>query len=214
MNAFEWRERIFESVANAMWEKSKLDQATLAVEGFCTPVMRHLYNNLCAPDAFTYLEVGLWFGASFTAACCYNMGLTAFGVESFAQPFHRTDVREKLMRNLEEVRVKTAKLTFIEQDCWTMDKGLITRPVDLFLYDGEHSEESQFKALPHFLDCMADTFLFAVDDWNWPSVSKGTLAGLASLQGRVRVTNQWTWNTEQDDPKFHNGLALFLIQRL
>jgi len=50
---------IEQSIQKALAGQSNLTESELAVGGFSTPTMRHLFNNLCDIDG-TYLEVGLW----------------------------------------------------------------------------------------------------------------------------------------------------------
>lgn len=214
-----------ESIRRARRGDSMLDSETLAVKGFSTPTMRHLFNNLCFPGTtelttgdeigLVYLEVGAWFGASACAAMCGNKALTSFVVEDFSQDFSEPNVRETLLANLEAVRPKTGSLTFIEQPCYAMDMALIDKPVSIFFFDGEHGRESQGKALPHFFEKMTPKFLFMVDDTNWEAVQQGTADGFVALEGRLKIEKEWKLRTNgQDDPVWHNGLDIYLISKV
>ena len=35
---------------------------------------------------------------------------------------------------------------------------------NIYMYDGNHSEDSHFKALDHFFPCLDDEFIYLVDD--------------------------------------------------
>lgn len=204
-----------ESIEKALHGESKLDAETLAIKGFSTPTMRHLFNNLCSPDDTVYLEVGAWFGASACAAMCGNVLLSSYVVEDYSQDFSETGVRASLLASLSAVLQKTWQLTFIEQPCYEIDLALIERPVSIFFFDGEHGRPSQARALPYFFEVMEDTFLFMVDDTNWDPVQLGTADGFAELEGRLKIEHEWKLRTARpDDPIWHNGLDIYVISKI
>jgi hypothetical protein len=54
----------------------------------------------------------------------------------------------------------------IDADCFSFDpieKGICN--VDVYLYDGNHDKEKQYRALTHYYNCFSDTFVLLVDDW-------------------------------------------------
>ena len=62
---------------------------------------------------------------------------------------------------------------------------------------------------------MADRFLFIVDDINWESVKQGTTKGFEQLEDKITIEMCWIMKgeKEQDDPIWHNGIAIFLISK-
>ena len=58
---------------------------------------------------------------------------------------------------------------------------------NIYFYDGDHSEESQYKALEHMLNigCLEDEFIFLVDDYVWENVRKGTERGIKDLNLKI-----------------------------
>jgi hypothetical protein len=57
---------------------SKLPDDILAVEGYSSPLVRRLLNNLCDFDGCRYLEVGTWQGATALSASYLNKAFTQF----------------------------------------------------------------------------------------------------------------------------------------
>jgi hypothetical protein len=211
----QFAQHVQDAIDKASKNEHRLDDETLAVKGFSTAHMRKLYNNLCAYPGMTYLEIGLWCGASFTAACCNNKQLTAYGIENFDQSFGLDSVRYELTVNLNNLKAKAGDITTLFTDCWQCGPEQIKQPVDYFFYDGHHDTQWQLKALPHFLPCMSNVFLYGVDDYNWPAVRKGTEEAFSNLADKIVTERSWVWETPgNDDPTFHNGLALFLCRKV
>ena len=71
-------------------------------------------------------------------------------------------------------------VSFIERDCYSIDVTTLPK-FNIYLYDGDHSHESHYKALSHFYDCLDDIFIYIVDDWNWHSVRNGTNDAISNL---------------------------------
>lgn len=210
---------ISESILRALRGESYLDPEILKIHGFATPTMRHLFSNLCHIESASYLEVGVFCGATFFAA--YNNNpITAQGVENFAQPFEETNVREQLESNFDRWWKSGGGLCQIEfKDVFKIEwhPEILDIRYNIYFYDGEHSYESQAKALPALFDMMADTFLYIVDDTNWDDVIRGTDAGFETLGSRVVVEKTWNLSglkSRSDDEIWHNGMAIFLCSKI
>jgi predicted O-methyltransferase YrrM len=88
------------------------------------------------------------------------------------------------------------------------------------MYDGNHTNESHYKALLHYYDCLDDIFIFIVDDWNWKDVRDGTFDSIKKLnlttlfEQRIRLT--WD-NSTTPEPKLSktwwNGLYVAILQK-
>ena len=201
------------AIKDALNGKSAIHPDVLKITGFATETQRHLASNLCW-GLHSYLEVGLYGGSSFCAAFSNNLTLRGCGIENKSQPFHNETVFTELEANLDKF-VALGQAAVCWDDCWTIAKPLPFAPFDFFYYDGEHSRESQAKALPHFIDSMADEFLFMVDDYNWEAVNTGTFIGFWTLRDRIKIEKEWTFVTDhQDHPIWHNGLYVALIRKV
>lgn len=210
-------EHIDDSIARALRGESHLDPAVLDILGFATPTMRHMFSNLCHIDHLIYLEVGPYAGATFCAALSNN-SIHAIGIDNFSQTWHEgRDISAEFHANLSRFGVGHRSINFFKSDCFMDLLGGWPKPrgIDIFYFDGDHTREAQTRALPHFFDALAETFLFIVDDYNWPDVANGTLDGFKTMDDRIEHLQGWALSGEigQDDPIWHNGIALFLCKK-
>lgn len=207
---------IDESIARALRGESHLDPEVLQINGFSTPTMRHLFNNLCRMDGIVYCEVGVFKGASFVAAF-YNNVIYAIGIDDFSQDFSQGDIKTALLANIERWNNKTGDVKFIESDCFAWAEASSARGfIDVLTYDGHHDTAPTAKALPAFFDLLADTFLFIVDDCSWSTVAEGSKQGFESLRDKVKIDREWKLYgaRRNDDEIWHNGLALYLCSKI
>lgn len=213
MNTQELIAHVDRAIKNAHEGVSNLDEETLKIGGFSTPFQRMLINNLCADPVETYLEIGLFRGATFCAAACGNKNVCVVGVEDFSQPFGEQGVKDDFIQNVSICKQKCKDIVWYEQDCWNWNK--ILNCADVFCYDGEHSLESQSRAIPHFYACLKDSAVIMIDDFSWPDVNQGTRNGFSILQNKMKVMKEWVFHvTKNDDPIFHNGVAIFVVEKI
>jgi len=88
------------------------------------------------------------------------------------------------------------------------------------MYDGNHTDESHYRALSHYYDCLDDVFIYIVDDWNWLEVRNGTNNAIQNLNLRVlyekeiRLTGD---NTHTPHPlarnTWWNGIYVAILQK-
>lgn len=209
-------EHIQLSIKRALEGQSNLSQEQLAVRGFSCPPIRRLFNHLCNIEGgVVYLEVGLFCGATFVSS--FNPNLTAIGIEDHSQDFSEGFelVKKELKENIDKFSDRAKEVYVHYEDCFKIDKDNLPDNIDIFFYDGNHSEENQAKALPYFFDKMADKFIFIVDDFNWPEVFNGTNRALAELAEKIDVEYAQVLRGYQlqNDPIWHNGLCVYLIKK-
>lgn len=210
-------EHVEQSIEKASNHESWIDEDILSLKGFSTGVMRRMFSNIChlPKEDPVYCEVGLYGGATFCAAMNNNRSLTAFGVEDFSESFGDETIRKHLESNLEKYKSHPKEMHVLNYNFFTMDLGLITKPVDVYFYDGHHSYEFQCDALPYFINSLSDIFVWVVDDYNWIPVREGTQDGLKQLKDKIKVQKEWIIKTKvPDDPVFHNGLYLAVISKI
>lgn len=201
MTAAEMISHIEDSIAKALRGESFLDPSVLDIKGFATATQRHLVSNLAhLPKADPcYLEVGLYAGATFCAAMSNNPDLNAFGIEDWSQDFGDKTIKAQFGKALQQHAsvqqhldmLKGRAICVIEEDCFAMNNAIFKEAVDLYYYDGSHDQSAQAKALPHFIDQMADVFIFLIDDYAWEPVREGTIDGFNALKGRVFIEHAW-----------------------
>ena len=207
---------IEKAIVDALSGTSGVDPEVLNVRGFSTRTIRELFHALCnREEPTTYLEIGLFCGATFCST--FNKNTTCIGIENHSQDFSAgfDQVKLELKENVEKFKDKAKEVKVIYEDCFSIDKSILPDNIDIYFYDGWHSEEMQAKALPYFLDKMANKFIWVVDDANWDYVASGTNIGLSELQGKIEIEKVWTLRGYhlQNDPVWHNGVFIYLINK-
>jgi len=83
---------------------------------------------------------------------------------------------------------------------------------NIYLFDANHEEESHYKALVHYYECLDDIFIFIVDDWNLKDVRDGTYRSFKKLNLKIIYDREvrLIWNDEHtynmcDKLKLDNG---------
>lgn len=226
-------EHVINSFEKSVKRESRINEDILAIEGMTGDVTRHFYNNICSLDGAAYLEVGSWKGSSICSAI-YENNIQAVCIDNFSEfndPSKGNDPQTELYANVEKFKgksnVKIVAGSF--EDCYpqglffgqSIEDGM---PFNIFMYDGNHDEESQYRALTHFIEIMDDEFIFIVDDWNWDQVRSGTYRsfidqvdilyekevrcdipfGRCKGAGAYNYTNRKGW---------WNGIGIFVLKR-
>jgi len=176
------------------------------VRGQTTQRMRWLLNRLVRllPRDECYLEIGLFRGATFISALLDNMDATGYGCDHWQQ----YDSEVEFRRNFERYRPRLGNATVYTADCFRIaDRRHFRKPIGVYFYDGDHTEESQFRAVNVYGHLFADEVIVLVDDWNGPDIRHGTWRGVDSLRPRQ------VWFTELISlENFHNGVGAFHLR--
>jgi hypothetical protein len=195
-------------------KQSNVDSGILEIDGATGEMTRHFYNNLLTMKGARYLEVGTYKGSSVCAAMCNNTAKVVC-VDNWSE---FDGPKEEFLANYKKYKGKN-DATFIEQDCFTLDTANLGK-FNIYMYDGNHSSDSHYKALSHFIPCLDDTFVFIVDDWNWDQVRNGTLDAIRDLglsvlwKKEIRLTNDGS-HTEVNEAKatWWNGIFVCVLQK-
>jgi hypothetical protein len=201
--------------------KSKLTTDIACMEGMSGLKTRHFYNNLCSMDDARYLEIGVWKGSTFCSALCGN-ALKAVAIDNFSEFVGSAfgDPRTEFQTNFRNHKGKN-DATFIETNCWELDVDALKNEhgtFNIYMYDGNHTETSHYEALNHYLPCLDDTFIYVVDDWNFPAIEKGTMASIE--KNGVDIVYQKVILTEANPGvqrganHWHNGISIFVLKKL
>lgn len=187
-----------QSIAKAERLESKLTQDAMTVPSFTSPKIRHLLNNLGAGQDLHYLEVGVHKGGTFVAANFRNHMLSSMAVDNWSEFAQDGESRREFLASTAR-NLFPGSYQFLEMDCFGMTKENLPKPVNFYLYDGNHSYEAQKQALTHFYSLLADQFIFVVDDHDWPDVKRGTKDGIDEMnlkrvfEQELLGANGW-WN--------------------
>jgi hypothetical protein len=193
---------------------SKINDEIINMEGMTGTKTRHFYNNLLNIDDSRYLEIGTWKGSSVCSAMYGNISkvLCIDNWSEFGGP------KNEFIHNFTKFKGLN-QATFIESDCYKVDVSKLPK-FNIYMYDGNHSKESHYKALLHYYSCLDDIFIFIVDDWNWKDVRDGTYESIKKLnlkvlyEREIRLTNDDSTTPEPFLSKtWWNGIYVAILQK-
>jgi hypothetical protein len=193
---------------------SKINEEILAMDGMTGNKTRHFYNNIVNMEDARYLEIGTWKGSSVCSAMCGNKAtiLCIDNWSEFGGP------KEEFLTNYNKFKGSN-NAKFIEEDCFNVDTSKLGK-YNIYMYDGNHTSDSHYKALEHYLNCLDDIFIYIVDDWNWEGVREGTLSAINKLnltvlyKKELRLTQD---NTTTPEPLLRetwwNGIYIAVLKK-
>ena len=202
------------SFKNAENNFSKITNDIINMDGMSGIKTRHFYNNLLNTEDARYLEIGTWKGSSVCSAMCGNKAKVVCidNWSEFGGP------KNEFLLNFERYKGEN-DATFIEDDCYKVDISIFSK-FNIYMYDGNHSNESHYYALFHYYNCLDDIFIFIVDDWNWEDVRNGTKNSIHKLNLKVLYEKEirLTWDnshTPQQEARdtWHNGIYVAILQK-
>lgn len=204
---------IEESINNAENYISKITDGIKNIEGMSGLKTRHFYNNLLQAEDSRYLEIGTWKGSSVCSAMCGNKA-TVVCVDNWSE----FGGREEFLINFNTYKGEN-NASFIEKDCFTIDTSLLPK-FNIYTYDGDHKKNSHYNSLAHFYNCLDNTFIFIVDDWNWEDVRNGTFEAITKLQLRILYQKEIRLTFDNSHTPQHygrqtwwNGIYICLLQK-
>lgn len=182
------------SYENAMKKKSKLNENlefmtdTKCNSKYGIISYYHLVNNLCSLKNSSHLHIGLYTGGSFVGALYKNQDLlkSKIGIDWFLDDWGYHDIFNKVCNKY----LIPNQYQVISTDCFNVDKSIFTNPIDIYVYDADHSTEAHAKAFTYYNDILANVFIAVVDDWNWEQVRTGTFNGFDQLEYSILYQNE------------------------
>jgi len=209
------KEHIELSFRNAENGISKITDEIKYMDGMSGIKTRHFYNNLLNKDNTSYLEIGTWKGSSVCSAMCMNAARVVCidNWSEFGGP------RDEFLVNFNKYKGNN-DATFIEADCFNLDISSLQK-FNIYMYDGPHEENDHYRALTHYYNCLDDTFIFIVDDWNWKKVRDGTINSLKGLNLSVLYERDIRTTHDNSHPVFgskeqldwHNGIYVAILKK-
>lgn len=204
-------ERSFKNAENNI---SKINDEIKNIKGMTGIMTRHFYNNLLSMEDARYLEIGTWMGSSVCSAMYGNQAkvMCIDNWSEFGGP------KAAFLRNFKKFKGKN-QAHFIENDCYKVDVSELPK-FNIYMYDGNHTNESHYKSLTHYYDCLDDLFIFIVDDWNCKSVRDGTEKAIQELGFDVLYERniRLTWDDshtpmELASKTWWNGIYVAILQK-
>ena len=158
-------DHIKDSISRAEMFDSKLTREILSLEGMCKGRVLHLLNNIVDTPNARYLEVGVYRGATFIAALYRNNYKRAIAIDNWSEPESSRDVFMRACKR------HIGEYSLIDNHCFNVK---LEEEINIYFYDGRHTEGDHVKALSHFRDSFSNEIIFIVDDYNWKQVAVGT----------------------------------------
>lgn len=198
-----------------------LPRAILEMDGMSTHKIRRLFNLIGGffSQHDNYLEVGCWKCATFCSALYGNL-INGYAIDNFSQFTNETingvvsqlkHPKDIALKNLEELsrwNISSNQFGIIEADAFKIDLTNIPK-IQLYFYDGEHSEESHYQAFTKVDPILDDNFVTIIDDWcdGKKEAAKGTLKAFKDLNYNVDFKVELP-NTGTDKNGWWNGLMI------
>jgi len=202
------------AIFNAEQNVSKITNDIITMEGMSGRKTRHFYNNLLNTVDARYLEIGTWKGSSVCSAMCNNKA-TVICIDNWSE---FDGPKDEFLVNFEKFKGENDAV-FIENDCYTVDITLLPK-FNIYMYDGNHTNESHYKALSHYYNCLDDVFIFIVDDWNWEDVRDGTNSSIQNLNLKVLYEKEIRTTLDNSVPpepelskNWWNGIYIAILQK-
>lgn len=218
MDSQSLRQHIKHCFNNAENNISKLPDEILYMQGMTGRMTRHFYNNLLNMPNVKYLEIGTWKGSSVCSAM-YGNNADITCIDNWSEIFFGSEnVKDDFLANINKYKGDN-NVNYIEEDSFQVDISKLPK-YNIYLYDGDHSYDAHYKALTHYYDCMDDTFIFIVDDWNWKQVRDGTENAIKDLNLSVLYEKDIRLETEKPSTEselcnqtWWNGIYVALLQK-
>jgi hypothetical protein len=203
------------SFTNAELYISNISQEILDIHGMTGEKTRHFYNNLLNVSNARYLEIGTWKGSSVCSAM-YNNSAKVVCIDNWSQ---FEGPKDEFLKNFNKFKGKNDAI-FIEDDCFKVDVSSLPK-FNIYMYDGEHSHANHYNALVHYYECLDNTFIFIIDDWNWSWIRDATLESLKKLDLKVLFKREIISTDDNTHPPWgspkqkmwHNGICVFVLQK-
>lgn len=202
---------------------TRLPKFILEMNGMSNKKVRALLNEICNFEGCNYCEVGSYLGSSFCSAIYNNPGNFCSidywpNKEEFDKT--RTEFKTNLGTTLSlQKSLLNGQIKLIDEDCFKYDKKDL-KDINVYLYDGDHSRESQRNGILYYFDNLAKEFILIVDDYNDKEAYTGTIEAFNALNGHVQIKKYWQlpglvrdWSV-QDDISYWNGLGVFVCEKI
>ncbi len=180
------------------------------INGMSGQSFRLVLNRITAKKK-NYLEIGTWRGSTACSAI-YKNNVNAWLIDNWSE---FGGPATGALKNLSRTLGANSRLTIFSQDFRKVGYGVaINEPVDIYLFDGPHSQEDHMAGVQVINSLRFNSLIFIVDDWNWEDVRHGTLSGLQALNSKVvcKIEILSATNKRFHFSRWHNGYCFFLIE--
>lgn len=207
-------EQIESAIEKALKRESKLTPLALSVPMLGSLNIRHLLNNLASLCA-VYCDHGSHVGGSYCSAVFKNTNLThAISIDSWASDeidghHYEQDFRDNALM----MTPPETNLQVIKSDSFSVDLSQIKEKIDFYYFDGSHDYTSQRRALTYYLPVLADTFIYAVDDYMLKEVKEGAQDGITESGCEILFEREFETDSEYSNESFWRSWYVCLLKK-
>ncbi len=210
------------ALSKTLKDKSKLTEHTLGIQGLTSNKVKSFINNVCELPECRYLEVGVYQGATFSAAIDGN-NIYAVALDNWEQPDLKPmrevkkwdtkdiDIKTQFYENIRKVSFNS-DIEIFDEDIEKFDIDKIKQKINVLFYDGNHTYDDHYGVLNKFLPILDNVFIYIVDDWNWLQVKDGTFKSIADSKLKVLYEKEISTSGE-DFNDYWNGLGIFILKK-
>ncbi len=209
-----YERHLHEAMGKTLTMNTKLPKEILDLEGMSSHKIRVMLNNLCENLPGCYLEIGSWKGSTFISAMYKNTNIFGVSVDhhqEFINSQFKTSA-EYLKENCEKHLINNEQYKLVTADCFKIK--LTDEPkFNIYLYDGAHDYESQYKALTYYYYNLNTYFYFICDDFSTGYIENATRDALRDLD--IEILSEYKFFGNQSMPNaattgFWNGYYVAL----
>lgn len=190
---------------------NNLPKEILAIHGMSGSLFRAFLNNLLSiSHGCSYLEIGVWKGSCCVSALYRNVGKVKNywlidNWSEFGGP------KDEFIKNFNNFIGSNPNI--FDVDCFGVDpRSLGIKEVDIYFYDGGHSEQDHLNSIVKYLEVMSSEFIFIVDDWNASIVKDSTMKAIESLNLDTLYFREFITNYDEKDT-WWNGCGIFVLRK-
>ena len=200
------------SLSAAEYNFSKISKEVINLGGESGIKTRHFLNNLVQMNGAKYLEIGVG-GGSLTSAAMYNNCAKIFCIDNWCGT-----PRENFMENYKKFKGNNYTKLF-EQSYKDVDINKLSK-FNMILYDATLDYNDIYGALPHFINCMEDVFVYIVDDINWRYIQAAAKKSIEDLNLTILYEKEILLTNNETHTPMHiaretwwNGLYVVVLKK-
>lgn len=197
--------------------QSGIPEVWMNIPGLTSPRIQTLLNKI-AQGVSTYLEVGSYLGATFSAVIKDNP-MIAYAVDNWQQQIQPATETIKLPKNSKDEFIKNispyegnSTIKIIDSDLFSVNLSKIEDNIQMFFYDGPHDIESTRKALEYYYPCLANHSVLIFDDANWDDVVYGVDEAIEYLGLTVNY-KKIIQNDIESSSGWWNGVYVLVVSK-
>ena len=201
-------EHVVKAIEDSTNNVSKIDDRVLSLEGMSNRKVRHLLNNIASLKDCNYLEIGCHKGSTIVSALFKNQIKNHWEIDSFSDP-----IKSEFIKNFTSILGYPPNLINKDYLSFNPIEDYVIKDVDVYFYDGEHTNKNQKTAISYYLNSMKNEFIYVCDDWFWWDVIQETKETIKELNLTVLYEKILPQNTDTNKDLWWNGVYVGVLKK-